>query len=89
MQVEPPEEAAPATDAPSESDPDRVYLDLTPVKSFLHGTSGAQARAPSPTPPQQDLLVEALPADPDPTPDEPLAKSPENPELQVQAAPSR
>uniref|UniRef100_A0A8W4FCJ4 Actin filament-associated protein 1-like 2 n=1 Tax=Sus scrofa TaxID=9823 RepID=A0A8W4FCJ4_PIG len=74
--VEPPEEAAPATDAPSESDPDRVYLDLTP------------ARAPSPTPPQQDLPVEALPADPDPTPDEPLAKSPENPELQVQAAPT-
>ncbi|XP_047616199.1 actin filament-associated protein 1-like 2 isoform X2 [Phacochoerus africanus] len=82
--AEPPEEAAPATDAPSESDPDRVYLDLTPVKSFLHGSSGVQARAPSPTPPQQDPPVEALPADPDPTPDEPLAKSPENPELQVQ-----
>ncbi|XP_061048082.1 actin filament-associated protein 1-like 2 isoform X9 [Eubalaena glacialis] len=79
---EAPEEAAPATDAPSEPDPDRVYLDLTPVKSFLHGTGGAQARAPSPTPPQPDPPAEALPADLNPTPDEPLVKSPENPELQ-------
>ncbi|XP_067565419.1 actin filament-associated protein 1-like 2 isoform X11 [Pseudorca crassidens] len=79
---EAPEEAAPATDAPSEPDPDRVYLDLTPVKSFLHGTSGAQARAPSPTLPQPDPPAEALPADLNPTPDEPLMVSPENPELQ-------
>ncbi|XP_036684945.1 actin filament-associated protein 1-like 2 isoform X1 [Balaenoptera musculus] len=79
---EAPEEAAPATGAPSEPDPDRVYLDLTPVKSFLHGTGGAQARAPSPTPPQPDPPAEALPADLNPTPDEPLVKSPENPELQ-------
>ncbi|XP_059983202.1 actin filament-associated protein 1-like 2 isoform X16 [Lagenorhynchus albirostris] len=79
---EAPEEAAPATDAPSEPDPDRVYLDLTPVKSFLHGTGGAQARAPSPTLPQPDPPAEALPADLNPTPDEPLMVSPENPELQ-------
>ncbi|XP_061047473.1 actin filament-associated protein 1-like 2 isoform X1 [Eubalaena glacialis] len=86
---EAPEEAAPATDAPSEPDPDRVYLDLTPVKSFLHGTGGAQARAPSPTPPQPDPPAEALPADLNPTPDEPLVKSPENPELQVQGVPQQ
>ncbi|KAM9052438.1 actin filament-associated protein 1-like 2 isoform 3-T3 [Megaptera novaeangliae] len=79
---EAPEEAAPATDAPSEPDPDRVYLDLTPVKSFLHGTGGAQARAPSPMLPQPDPPAEALPAHLNPTPDEPLVKSPENPELQ-------
>ncbi|XP_059756262.1 actin filament-associated protein 1-like 2 isoform X5 [Balaenoptera ricei] len=79
---EAPEEAAPATDAPSEPDPDRVYLDLTPVKSFLHSTGGAQARAPSPTPPQPDPPAEALPAHLNPTPDEPLVKSPEDPELQ-------
>ncbi|XP_066880684.1 actin filament-associated protein 1-like 2 isoform X2 [Kogia breviceps] len=81
---EAPEEATPATDAPSEPDPDRVYLDLTPVKSFLHGTGGAQARAPSPTLPQPDPPAKALPADLNPTPDEPLVKSPENPELQMQ-----
>nr|KAF6424420.1 actin filament associated protein 1 like 2 [Molossus molossus] len=39
-----PAEAAPATDAPREPDPDRMYLDLTPVKSFLHSFSGAQAQ---------------------------------------------
>ncbi|XP_073650039.1 actin filament-associated protein 1-like 2 isoform X15 [Tursiops truncatus] len=86
---EAPEEAAPATDAPSEPDSDRVYLDLTPVKSFLHGTGGAQARAPSPTLPQPDPPAEALPADLNPTPDEPLMVSPENPELQVQGAPQQ
>ncbi|XP_022424406.1 actin filament-associated protein 1-like 2 isoform X5 [Delphinapterus leucas] len=79
---EAPEEAVPATDAPREPDPDRVYLDLTPVKSFLHGTGSAQARAPSPTLPQPDPPAEALPADLNPTPDEPLMVSPENPELQ-------
>uniref|UniRef100_A0AAA9SM25 Actin filament-associated protein 1-like 2 n=1 Tax=Bos taurus TaxID=9913 RepID=A0AAA9SM25_BOVIN len=81
---EAPEEATPATDAPGEPDPDRVYLDLTPIKSFLHGDSGA--RAPSPTPPHQDPPAETLPLpeDSDPAPDEPLIKSPENPELQMQ-----
>ncbi|KAB0405740.1 hypothetical protein E2I00_001581, partial [Balaenoptera physalus] len=51
---EAPEEAAPVTDAPSEPDPDRVYLDLTP-----------------PDPP-----AKALPADLNPTPDEPLVSWP-------------
>ncbi|XP_022424403.1 actin filament-associated protein 1-like 2 isoform X2 [Delphinapterus leucas] len=86
---EAPEEAVPATDAPREPDPDRVYLDLTPVKSFLHGTGSAQARAPSPTLPQPDPPAEALPADLNPTPDEPLMVSPENPELQVQGVPQQ
>lgn len=85
-QGEAPEEATPAIDAPGEPDPDRVYLDLTPIKSFLHSDSGAQARAPSPTPPPQDPPAETLPLpeDSDPAPDEPLIQSPENPELQVQ-----
>ncbi|OWK08097.1 AFAP1L2 [Cervus elaphus hippelaphus] len=83
---EAPEEATPATDAPGEPDPDRVYLDLTPIKSFLHSDSGALARAPSPTPPPQDPPADTLPLpeDSDPAPDEPLIQSPENPELQMQ-----
>lgn len=89
LQVETPEEAAPGTDAPSESQPDRVYLDLTPVKSFLHSPSSAQARAQSPPPPHLDPPAEALPADPGPAPDEPLGESPESPELQVRLSPSR
>lgn len=66
-----------------------MYLDLTPIKSFLHSDSGAQARAPSPTPPPQDPPAETLPLpeDSDPAPDEPLIQSPENPELQVQGVP--
>uniref|UniRef100_A0A452DT05 Actin filament-associated protein 1-like 2 n=1 Tax=Capra hircus TaxID=9925 RepID=A0A452DT05_CAPHI len=82
-------EASPATDVSGEPDPDRVYLDLTPIKSFLHSDSGAQARAASPTPPHQDPPAETLPLpeDSDPAPDEPLIKSPENPELQVQGLP--
>lgn len=43
------------TDSPSETQPDRVYLDLAPVKSFLHSPSSA----------------EALPVDPSPAPEEP------------------
>ncbi|KAH0506965.1 Actin filament-associated protein 1-like 2 [Microtus ochrogaster] len=72
--VEPAEEAAPAVDANSESELDRVYLDLTPVKSFLHG----------PTLPQLDDLAETLTVDPDPglTPDEPHTGSPESLEEQ-------
>ncbi|XP_070288320.1 actin filament-associated protein 1-like 2 isoform X8 [Myotis yumanensis] len=78
-----PEEAAPATDAPSELDPDRMYLDLTPVKSFLHSQGGPQARGCSPTPPCLDPPAEALPADPGPAPAEPPAvTSAEMPELQ-------
>ncbi|XP_036191801.1 actin filament-associated protein 1-like 2 isoform X4 [Myotis myotis] len=78
-----PEEAAPATDAPSELDPDRMYLDLTPVKSFLHSQGGTQARGCSPTPPCLDPPAEALPADPGPAPAEPpVDTSAETPELQ-------
>nr|KAF6424421.1 actin filament associated protein 1 like 2 [Molossus molossus] len=77
-----PAEAAPATDAPREPDPDRMYLDLTPVKSFLHSFSGAQAQVCSPTPPCLEPPAEALPADLGPAPAEPLAKSAETPELQ-------
>ncbi|XP_049620493.1 actin filament-associated protein 1-like 2 [Suncus etruscus] len=70
--VEPPEAAAPVTNACVESEPDRVYLDLTPVKSFLHSTGGAQAQASSlPPPPGPELPTEAVPADQDPTSDEP------------------
>ncbi|EPQ12866.1 Actin filament-associated protein 1-like 2 [Myotis brandtii] len=78
-----PEEAAPATDALSELDPDRMYLDLTPVKSFLHSQGGTQARGCSPTPPGLDPPVEALPADLGPAPAEPpVVTSAETPELQ-------
>ncbi|XP_045710143.1 actin filament-associated protein 1-like 2 isoform X5 [Phyllostomus hastatus] len=79
-----PEEATPATEAPSEHTPDHVYLDLTPVKSFLHSPAGAQTRVCSPTPPCPDPPAEPLPADPGPAADEPLVKSAETPELQVQ-----
>ncbi|KAM5243590.1 actin filament-associated protein 1-like 2 isoform 3-T3 [Hipposideros larvatus] len=77
-----PEEAAPAPDASSEPDPDRVYLDLTPVKSFLYSPGGPQAQECSPTPSHQDPPAAALPADPGPAPDEPLLKSTDTPELQ-------
>ncbi|XP_053524416.1 actin filament-associated protein 1-like 2 isoform X3 [Artibeus jamaicensis] len=76
------EEATPATDAPSEPTPDHVYLDLTPVKSFLHGPAGAQTRVCSPTPPCPDPPTEPLPADPGHTSDEPFIKSAETPESQ-------
>ncbi|XP_053524418.1 actin filament-associated protein 1-like 2 isoform X5 [Artibeus jamaicensis] len=78
------EEATPATDAPSEPTPDHVYLDLTPVKSFLHGPAGAQTRVCSPTPPCPDPPTEPLPADPGHTSDEPFIKSAETPESQIQ-----
>uniref|UniRef100_A0A8P0T064 Actin filament-associated protein 1-like 2 n=2 Tax=Canis lupus familiaris TaxID=9615 RepID=A0A8P0T064_CANLF len=81
--VETPEEAAPVTEAPSESQPDRVYLDLTPVKSFLHSSSGAQAQTPSPPPAHLEPPAEAAPADSGPALAEPLVESPENPELQT------
>lgn len=82
--VEPAEEATPAVDANSESELDRVYLDLTPVKSFLHSPSGVQALAPLPALPQLDDLAETLTVDPGPgpTPDEPHAGAPENLEEQ-------
>ncbi|XP_057634573.1 actin filament-associated protein 1-like 2 isoform X2 [Chionomys nivalis] len=82
--VEPAEEAAPAVDANSESELDRVYLDLTPVKSFLHGPSEGQAEASLPALPQLDDLAETLTVNPDPglTPDEPHTGSPESLEEQ-------
>lgn len=67
-----------------------MYLDLTPVKSFLHGPSEGQAEASLPALPQQDDLAETLTVDPDPglTPDEPYTGSPESlEEQQVQAPP--
>ncbi|XP_012579237.1 PREDICTED: actin filament-associated protein 1-like 2 isoform X1 [Condylura cristata] len=77
-------EATPVAGA--ESEPDRVYLDLTPVKSFLHGAGGALARAPSPTPPHLDPSAEVLPTVHSPSSDEAMVKSPETPELQMQGA---
>ncbi|XP_054378881.1 actin filament-associated protein 1-like 2 isoform X6 [Pongo abelii] len=78
--VEPTEEATPVADDPNERESDRVYLDLTPVKSFLHGPSSAQAQASSPTLSRLDNATEALPADPGPgpTPDEPCIKRAED-----------
>lgn len=67
-----------------------MYLDLTPVKSFLHSPGGPQARGCSPTPPCLDPPADALPADPGPAPAEsPVVTSAETPELQVQAVPQR
>nr|XP_027786032.1 actin filament-associated protein 1-like 2 isoform X5 [Marmota flaviventris] len=83
--VEPAEEAPPAVDAPSESELDRVYLDLTPVKSFLYSSGGAQAQTFFPPSPPFDDPAEALPADPGPAPDEPCTKSAENPEQQLES----
>ncbi|XP_042545402.1 actin filament-associated protein 1-like 2 isoform X1 [Dipodomys spectabilis] len=78
--VEPAGETAPATDIMTESELDRVYLDLTPVKSFLYSPSGAQARATSPPSLYLDHLADGLPVDPSPgpTPDELCRKSPED-----------
>ncbi|XP_030797187.1 actin filament-associated protein 1-like 2 isoform X5 [Rhinopithecus roxellana] len=78
--VEPTEEATLVADDPNERESDRVYLDLTPVKSFLHGPSSAQAQASSPTSSHLDNATETLPTDPGPgpTPDEPCMKCPEN-----------
>nr|XP_036867282.1 actin filament-associated protein 1-like 2 isoform X2 [Manis javanica] len=81
--AESPEEAAPVTDAPSETDSDRVYLDLTPVQSILQGPSAAQTQDPSTTPPPLGPPAETIPADPGPAPEEPLVESPENPGLQM------
>ncbi|XP_029788474.1 actin filament-associated protein 1-like 2 isoform X3 [Suricata suricatta] len=76
-------EAAPVTDCPSEAQPDRVYLDLTPVKSFLHSPASAQAHAHSPVRSHLEPQAEALPADPGPAPEEPLLEPPESPDLQT------
>lgn len=57
-----------------------MYLDLTPVKSFLHGPRSAPAQASSLTLSHLDNATEALPTDPGPgpTPDEPCIKCPED-----------
>ncbi|XP_006162819.1 actin filament-associated protein 1-like 2 isoform X1 [Tupaia chinensis] len=85
------EEAAPATETLSKSELSRVYLDLTPVKSFLHSPSGAQAQATSPLSSSLDNPTEAFPADPGPGPalEEPCIKSPECLEQQVQDVPQQ
>ncbi|KAL1789210.1 actin filament-associated protein 1-like 2 [Sigmodon hispidus] len=82
--VEPAEEASPAVDANSKSELDRVYLDLTPVKSFLHSPTGLQAQASFQALPQPDDLAETLIADPGPgpTPDESQTESPKSLEEQ-------
>lgn len=82
--MEPAEEAAPAVDANSGSELDRVYLDLTPVKSFLHSTSEVQVQASVPEAPHQDDVAETLTEDPKPdtTPEEPHTESPGDPEAQ-------
>ncbi|XP_049710914.1 actin filament-associated protein 1-like 2 isoform X3 [Elephas maximus indicus] len=85
--VDPAEEDTQGTDDPCPNEPDRVYLDLTPVKSFLHSSGSVQARASSPSLPHLDDLAEAFPVDPGPTPDEPCVKAAETPEEQVQAVP--
>ncbi|XP_076781718.1 actin filament-associated protein 1-like 2 isoform X3 [Arvicanthis niloticus] len=76
--VEPAEEAAPAMDANSGSELDRVYLDLTPVKSFLHNTSEVQVQASLPAVPHQDDVAKTLATDSKPgtTPEEPHTESP-------------
>ncbi|XP_031246667.1 actin filament-associated protein 1-like 2 isoform X2 [Mastomys coucha] len=77
--VEPAEEAAPAVnDANSGSELDRVYLDLTPVKSFLHSTSEVQVQASLPVVPPPDDVAETLTVDPKPgtTPEETHTESP-------------
>ncbi|XP_028629881.1 actin filament-associated protein 1-like 2 isoform X1 [Grammomys surdaster] len=82
--AEPAEEATPAVDANSGRELDRVYLDLTPVKSFLHSTSEVQVQASLPAVPHQDDVAETLAVDPKPvtTPEEPHTESPGDPEAQ-------
>ncbi|KAM9197128.1 actin filament-associated protein 1-like 2 isoform 2-T2 [Dugong dugon] len=83
--LDPTEEDTLGPDAPCASKPDRVYLDLTPIKSFLHSSGSTQAQATSPSLPCLDDPAEAFPVDPGPAPDEPCIKAAETPEEQVQA----
>lgn len=77
-------DTTPAVDANSGSDLDRVYLDLTPVKSFLHNTSEVQVQASLPAVPHLDDVAETLTVDPKPgtTPEEPCTESPGGQETQ-------
>ncbi|XP_033617312.1 actin filament-associated protein 1-like 2 isoform X3 [Fukomys damarensis] len=68
--VEPAEEATLSVDVLSENEPDRLYLDLTPLKPSLHSSSSLQARAASPVSPQLDDMASVLPADAGPAPEE-------------------
>ncbi|XP_042636983.1 actin filament-associated protein 1-like 2 [Orycteropus afer afer] len=81
--VDPAEEDPPGIDAHSASEPDRVYLDLTPVKSLLPGPAGALAS--SPTLLCLDSPAEAFPVDPGPAPDEPCMQAAATPEEQVES----
>ncbi|KAM9618266.1 actin filament-associated protein 1-like 2 isoform 4-T4 [Trichechus inunguis] len=80
--LDPTEEDTLGPDAPCASKPDRVYLDLTPIKSFLHSSGSIQAQATSPSLPCLDDPAEAFPVDPGPAPDEPCIKAAETPEEQ-------
>ncbi|KAM9197131.1 actin filament-associated protein 1-like 2 isoform 5-T5 [Dugong dugon] len=80
--LDPTEEDTLGPDAPCASKPDRVYLDLTPIKSFLHSSGSTQAQATSPSLPCLDDPAEAFPVDPGPAPDEPCIKAAETPEEQ-------
>ncbi|XP_054974864.1 actin filament-associated protein 1-like 2 isoform X2 [Sorex araneus] len=71
--VEPPEAGIPMPDTGLESESDRVYLDLTPIKSFLHSPAGTQAGSP----PRPEPPTEAVPTDLGPTPGEPPGPPPE------------
>ncbi|XP_023571252.1 actin filament-associated protein 1-like 2 isoform X2 [Octodon degus] len=84
--VEPAEEATPSMDALSDSEPDRLYLDLTPVQPFVHGPSSVQAWASDPVSPQLDDMAKVFPADPGPVPEDLCIVSPDNQEEQRQLA---
>ncbi|XP_075389515.1 actin filament-associated protein 1-like 2 [Tenrec ecaudatus] len=76
----PEEGSSTGVDDPGTSESDRVYLDLTPIKSFLHSPAGGQVQAM----PCLDNLAKALPEDPGPVPDEPPEMAAEPPEEQRQ-----
>ncbi|XP_051002809.1 actin filament-associated protein 1-like 2 [Acomys russatus] len=82
--VEPAEEAAPAVDADSARQPDRVYLDLAPTRSFLCSPSEVPVQASLPELPHLDDLAQPLTVEPRPgtTPDELHTESPEGLEEQ-------
>uniref|UniRef100_H0V2L5 Actin filament-associated protein 1-like 2 n=1 Tax=Cavia porcellus TaxID=10141 RepID=H0V2L5_CAVPO len=84
--AEPTEETTHSVEALSENEPDRLYLDLTPVKPFLHGSDSVQARASSPVSPQLDDMAKVLPADPGPALEDLCAVSPESQEEERQLA---
>ncbi|TFK09838.1 GTP-binding protein 2 [Platysternon megacephalum] len=59
--VDPPEgtmEEIPQSESKDEEDPDKVYLDLTPVKSFLHSAGRKPAELSPPLSPSVDNVTE-------------------------------